>query len=1104
MGEIRASHESSIEIAAIEVSTLKRAARVDTGSDMQKKQAIRDLSVSPVATTSQFWDSEIPKTKGYSAYPSSENRQWEISKQETLATAPSKLISGSWKSDKKYPELPKSKLRSTPKPASALPKSDGGTSDFRTLDGFSAKSSNPTLGTLQISEKDPGKPKLERYSATLSWVLEICQAPISRARQWHPEILKSNLPCSGQVTIRPKREKENFLATIPTRKYFREPSVSENFHAAKPPRVSVHHRRRGRLRRFRRTNFRSTSASKVQRGTIFIAIRGKLQKLPRFVDQNMSFRALMWLKGAEQQQRCSKIRDEGSLCCDVENQWPIDGISNWGYEVRAEFFWRMPGSIENFFWGPLKFFFGWLGCFVDDLDAAMALFMLNGMSSIVMKEYSNSVAVLGYFWGNYVLNGLYSLVLGKNFSKISGSGGHTDIPQSSIDPVSAASSSVISLQQLVSREADHLDSQVVSVFHINGGSAYTIIPDSVPVGGTFRAFRKKSFYALTQRIQEVIIGQAAVHRCTKGCHYALQVRPQKLDSSFTSPFHLLSMTQLPAGNVISGVCWRELNAIANGINEVVPFLFEKGRNYHRGCVLIDILLGFLELVTRLSLPASQLLHSFSFSVRMGSLVLKFAVYCSDHVILFRKESYFAYLFRVREPDFYGAINIASGKSILFAPRLSANYAVWLGEIKPLSYFKQRYMVNMVCNTDQMVKVLYDHYQGLGKPFLFLLYGLNSDSNKFSKPAELEEMDNFEIDRSTLHPFLTECRLFKSGMELELIQYGNDISLEAHIEVMCKKKVCVQEYQLEIMFLHLVLYGSCRYGSYTCICAIGESSSVLHYGHAAAPNDRILHDGDMALLDMGAEYHFFGSDITCSFPVNGKFTSDQHLIYNAVIKAHNDVVSTRRPVVSWMDMHKLAEKVILGSLVARSLINGDVDDRMAERLGVVFMLHGLGHFLGIATHDPGGYAKDLERPKEPGLSVLRTARKLEEGMVSNADMKKVYAELAQPGGWNDPDMLEVGNGGMTKDEYITHFSLWAISKAPLLIGCDVRNDTKETLKIIGNKEVVVVNQDHLGVQATKVRMEGDLAIWAGPLSTYRTVVLLVNRCPRYFEINTTWG
>ncbi|KAI3802869.1 hypothetical protein L1987_31014 [Smallanthus sonchifolius] len=91
------------------------------------------------------------------------------------------------------------------------------------------------------------------------------------------------------------------------------------------------------------------------------------------------------------------------------------------------------------------------------------------------------------------------------------------------------------------------------------------------------------------------------------------------------------------------------------------------------------------------------------------------------------------------------------------------------------------------------------------------------------------------------------------------------------------------------------------------------SSVLHYGHAAAPNDRTLQDGDMALLDMGAEFHFYGSDITCSFPVNGKFTSNQRLIYNAVLDAHDAVISSMKAGVNWVDMHKLAEKIILQML-----------------------------------------------------------------------------------------------------------------------------------------------------------------------------------------------
>ncbi|KAF2312324.1 hypothetical protein GH714_034213 [Hevea brasiliensis] len=123
----------------------------------------------------------------------------------------------------------------------------------------------------------------------------------------------------------------------------------------------------------------------------------------------------------------------------------------------------------------------------------------------------------------------------------------------------------------------------------------------------------------------------------------------------------------------------------------------------------------------------------------------------------------------------------------------------------------------------------------------------------------------------------------------------------------------------------------------------------------------------------------------------------------------------------------------------------------------------------------------------------------ESMVSRADMNEVFADYARPGGWNDPDMLEVGNGGMTKDEYIVHFSIWAMSKAPLLLGCDVRNITKETMEIVTNKEVIAVNQDHLAFKQRRLGWQ----IWAGPLTGYRVVALLLNRGPWRSSITANW-
>ncbi|XP_037475779.1 alpha-galactosidase 3-like isoform X2 [Triticum dicoccoides] len=124
------------------------------------------------------------------------------------------------------------------------------------------------------------------------------------------------------------------------------------------------------------------------------------------------------------------------------------------------------------------------------------------------------------------------------------------------------------------------------------------------------------------------------------------------------------------------------------------------------------------------------------------------------------------------------------------------------------------------------------------------------------------------------------------------------------------------------------------------------------------------------------------------------------------------------------------------------------------------------------------------------------------MTDIADKNNKWASYAGPGGWNDPDMLEVGNGGMTFAEYRAHFSIWALMKAPLLIGCDVRNMTSETIEILSNKEVIQVNQDPLGVQGRRILGQGKggcREVWAGPLSGNRLAVALWNRCSETVNI-----
>jgi len=128
----------------------------------------------------------------------------------------------------------------------------------------------------------------------------------------------------------------------------------------------------------------------------------------------------------------------------------------------------------------------------------------------------------------------------------------------------------------------------------------------------------------------------------------------------------------------------------------------------------------------------------------------------------------------------------------------------------------------------------------------------------------------------------------------------------------------------------------------------------------------------------------------------------------------------------------------------------------------------------------------------------------ESITSRADQNNQWAAYAGPGGWNDPDMLEVGNGNMNIEEYRSHFSIWALMKAPLLIGCDIRSASPQTLEILGNKEVINVNQDPLGVQGKKVSKQGDIEVWAGPLSNRRVAIILWNRSGSQAYITARWA
>jgi len=340
---------------------------------------------------------------------------------------------------------------------------------------------------------------------------------------------------------------------------------------------------------------------------------------------------------------------------------------------------------------------------------------------------------------------------------------------------------------------------------------------------------------------------------------------------------------------------------------------------------------------------------------------------SDHEELFRQESYFSYLFGVLEPDCWATIELPSGHSTLFVPRLPAEYAVWMGEIKSAASFRERYRVDAAAYTDELQASVAMSLQKCAAaprlkpsdapPAVYTLSGTNSDSGtNLAKvlPAADGVPKGARVVDDRVYEILAECRTTKSAAELELMRYVSWITSVAHVEVMRDCRVGMMEFQLEARFLHHIYYhGGCRLCAYTCICACGPNSAVLHYGHAGAPNERQLSDGSMALIDMGAEYNCYCSDITCSYPVNGKFTPDQAMVYGAVLEAQRQIFAAMRPGVTWPDMHRLMWRVVVGALREYGVLVGDLEEMLAAGVGAVFIPCGLGHLIGLDTHDVGG-------------------------------------------------------------------------------------------------------------------------------------------------------
>ncbi|MCH7337434.1 Xaa-Pro aminopeptidase [Acinetobacter sp. NIPH 2699] len=258
------------------------------------------------------------------------------------------------------------------------------------------------------------------------------------------------------------------------------------------------------------------------------------------------------------------------------------------------------------------------------------------------------------------------------------------------------------------------------------------------------------------------------------------------------------------------------------------------------------------------------------------------------------------------------------------------------------------------------------------------------------PAEMIQLDRI----------VDEMRLKKSAHEIELMQIASNISAEAHTRAMQTVKPEMMEYALEAELNYIFGKNGCV-PAYNSIVGGGENACILHY----VENNKPLKDGDLVLIDAACEYECYASDITRTFPVNGKFSREQKALYNIVLDAQLAAIDATRIGNNYKYPHEVAVKILTQGLVDLGLLNGDVEELVESEAFRQFFMHGTGHWLGMDVHDVGAYKIGEDwRAYEAGMVVT-----VEPGLYVAPDDETVDAKWRGIGIRIEDDIVVTENG-----------------------------------------------------------------------------------------------
>ena len=334
---------------------------------------------------------------------------------------------------------------------------------------------------------------------------------------------------------------------------------------------------------------------------------------------------------------------------------------------------------------------------------------------------------------------------------------------------------------------------------------------------------------------------------------------------------------------------------------------------------------------------------------------------------YRFDSHFYYLTGFAEPE--AVLVLAEKKSILFCRERNPERETWDGFRYGPERAKERFgfdAAHPIDALDETLSQLLENQSALYYPVgddarwdARVMQWLNAVRAKVR--AGVAAPDRVQDIRS----LIDEQRLIKDAHEQGVMRRAARIAAGAHRRAMQSTRPGRSEYEIEAELLYEFRRNGAQFPAYSPIVAGGGNACVLHY----VANDAPLHDGDLLLIDAGCELDGYASDITRTFPVNGRFGGAQREVYEIVLASQRAAIETVKPGASWIAPHDAAVRVLAQGMLDLKLLSGSLDTVLEKETYKRFYMHRTGHWLGLDVHDAGDYRRGGQwRPLAPGMTL----------------------------------------------------------------------------------------------------------------------------------------